>query len=364
LQAQVQAQEERVTAMRKQLLANQGSQQEADSLKQQLADAQEKAGALQLQLNTTNSQADKINAIVAEYQNKLEAKDSAYNEQLKQIAFLNTRLHQKQVQIAGLRRAMNNVQQQSGAQEKDAQAKDLAVSIVEQKAMDDKLNAVRTINAKQIQEIADLKAQLALSQQELHGVPSSDEVEFLRTGLKKATAELSRKNQMLLSIKANADEYAKQFNEQSREFQSLKEQFEDAQEDIQRKDEDFKYKQMELIRFKEQTAIKEGDLEDQIKALSHKTHQPYKAQPKLSIQKMFFHGENDKQKVEILEDQLRGAQKQIDGLETELNQFQRGPAGDKLKQAMEKINSQGHVINVLVQKLQDRGEAVDLSRIQ
>jgi len=356
LQGQLQEKQDQIASMKNDLQAGQDSY----ALKQQLAEAQSSVEQLQQQLTAKTTDAQKINAIVQEYQQKLEAKNSAYNEQLRRLSVLGMRLQQKNAQIAFLQKNMSDLQQQASGQDQEAQAKDLALSMVQQKAMDDKLNALKTINGKQIQEINDLKSQLALTRQELQGMPSSDEVDFLRTGLNKATAELKQKDAMLLTIKANADEYASQFKAQSRDFESLKQQFQDAQEQIQHKDEDFKYKQMELIRFKEQAAIKEGALQDQINALTHKTKMPRTS----FTHRIFVSGKNDAEKIQMLEEQLRGAQKQIDELETELNQFQRGSAGAKMKQAMDKINSQGRVINALVQKLQDHGQTVDLSAIQ
>ena len=145
--------------------------------------------------------------------------------------------------------------------------------VTDKEINEDKLRIVelQTINDKQGKEITVLKTDLALARQQLAGMPSSDEVEFLRAGLKKATLQLSQKDGMLSQIKTNAVyEYEKEFKAQTDEFQSLKEQLQDAYEQINRKNEDLKYKNLEIIRLKERSAVKEGDLEDQIKVLTSK----------------------------------------------------------------------------------------------
>ena len=134
---------------------------------------------------------------------------------------------------------------------------------------------------------------------------------FLRTGLKKAVIQNEQKDAMLAQIKANAQEYEKEFKAQTQEFQSLKEQLQNAYDEIHRKNEDLKYKNLELIRFKERATIKEGDLQDQINVLTRKR------------------GGNSKAPV------------------AEINQYQYTPLSKndplemKLKQALDKINEQG-----------------------
>jgi chromosome segregation ATPase len=185
----------------------------------------------------------------------------------------------------------------------------------------------------QSQEVKDLRTELALARQQLAGMPSSDEIDFLRTGLKNATAQLKQKDEMLARTKANADEYQKEFKEQSQEFQSLKEQLQNAYDEIHRKNEDLKYKNMEVIRLKERSTVREGDLRDQIRELTRKLEAGGKGSQ----------GETHANKVEDRSND---------------------PVRVKLKQALDKIDEQGRMINVLAKKLQESGQSVDLTRVQ
>ena len=164
------------------------------------------------------------------------------------------------------------------------------------------------------------------------GVPSYDEIVFLRTGLKKATEELKERNTAFFKIRDYAREYEKEFKAQTLEFQSLKEQLIEAQEEIKRKDEDLKYKQMSIIRLKE-----------------------------------FAHKGEDPTQVKALQGQLKAVQLENKELQSHLNQWksssQDSPVEVKLKQALEKIDQQGRVIQVLAQKLLDCGQSVDLAHL-
>ena len=59
--------------------------------------------------------------------------------------------------------------------------------MVQQKTMDqmtkeyqDKINGLQAVSTAQLKAIRELKSELALAHQELKGMPSSDEIEFLK----------------------------------------------------------------------------------------------------------------------------------------------------------------------------------------
>ena len=68
------------------------------------------------------------------------------------------------------------------------------------KEYQDKINGLQTTNDQQVQEVKELKIELALARQKLNGIPGSDEINFLRTGLKVATAQLKQKDEMILQL--------------------------------------------------------------------------------------------------------------------------------------------------------------------
>ncbi len=308
--------------------------QQVDSLKTQVQSAQEvkqEADSLKQQLDSKIAQSDKMTLMMANYQKKLESRDSAYNEQLRQILFfknyqarmeaqvadLNAQVQEKEAQVVKIKKDMYDLQQWANAKDSETQAKDLSLAMAQQKAMDekingyqDKINGLQAMDDEQVKEITSLKTDLALVREELAGMPSSDEINFLRTGLKKATIELAKKDQALSQIKADFDEYAKEFKSQTREFKSLKDQLVQARQEMDRQTEDLKYKNMEVTRLKERSVVREGDLQDQIRALT------------------------GKREVLPKGDRLR----------------------EKLQQALDKINEQGRLVGVLTQKLQACGK--------
>ncbi len=268
----------------------------------QLSRKQQQADLLKQELDSKIAQSAQMTLMMSDYQKKLESKDNAYNEQWgqilssknyqarmeKQIADLNARLQEKEAQVVKIKKDMYDLQEWASAKDRNLQAKDLSLSMIQQKMMDEKNN-------------------LALARQQIKDMPNSDEIDFLRTGLKKATAQLKQKDEMLSQIKANADKYAKEFKKQSQEFQSLKGQLQNAYEEIKHKNEDLKYKDMEIVRLKERSA--KSNPHENNNALSKG-------------------------------DRLR----------------------EKLKQALDKIDEQGRMINVLVQKLQEAGQSVNLTQ--
>ncbi len=357
LKAQLQDKEDQITTMQEQLQGAQEANENVESLKQQLAAQQDKVDLLKEELENKIAESNKTTVILGDYQKKLESKDNAYNEQLgealssknyqahleSEILELNARLQEKEVQVVKIKKDMYDLQEQTSDKDRAAQAQDLNSSMAQQKMMDekineyqDKINGLQATSASQVQVIASLRAELTQVRQKLDGVPSSDEMLFLRTGLKKATQQLKQKDAILAQVKANADEYAKEFKEQTQEFQSLKDQLQDAQDEINHKDEDLKYKNLETIRLK--MLLKES----QVKA----------------------HENNASSSLQV---QLKSANAQIRELQVRLNQLKsvsyKDTLGEKLKQALDKIDEQGRVINVLVQKLEANGQSVNLTQI-
>jgi len=301
---------------------NQGLlQMQIQDLKSQLQDKENQIAAMK-------TASDQTTLMLSDYQKKLESKNNAYNEQLgqilasrnyqaqmeKQYADLNARIQQKEAQVVKIKKDMYDLQESTKDKDQDLQAKDLSLSM-EQKMTDEKIKGYQD-------KIRDLTTELALDRERLRGMPSSDEIDYLRTGLAKAAAQLKQKDAMLAATKANADEYEKEFKAQSKEFQSLKEQLQSAYVDINRKNEDLKYKDLAIVRLKERSAIKEGDLSDQVRALTKQLKTSGKIPP----------GNTPENKI------------------------------DKLKQALDKIDEQGRMINVLVEKLRECGQSADLTR--
>ncbi len=376
LRAQLQDEENQISAMKRTVLSDQASQAPLASLRQALTDEQNRESYLKQELASRDAQSKQMTLIIAQYQRRLEARDSAYNEELKsrlhsksdltqleaQITYLNTRLQQKEAELVKAKKEIYDLRDLANSKDRDLQAKDLTLTIMQQKTRmgrikeyQDKIDQLESTNGTQAQEIKGLKTQLALVTQELNGMPSSDEVNFLRTGLKEATTQLKEKEAMLAQIKSNADEYEKEFKAQTLEFKSLKEQLQNAYEEISRRNEDLKYKNLEVTRLKERSAIAGGDLGGQVKTLTQK----------LEMADRELRSKNHENKVEALEAQLMKAKAEIKDLRERLNQFiapsASDPVREKLKQALAKIDELGGVIKVLSHKLEESGQTANLS---
>jgi len=379
LKYQLEDKEGQINGMKIQIQSGRESKEEVDSLRQQLLAQQDASGQLKQQLANKLAESSQMTSMMGDYQKKLDAKNNAYNEQLgqtlsaknyqaqmqKQIDDLSTRLQGKEAEVVTIKKKMYDLQALTSERERNMQAKDLDLSMVQQK-MNEKLNeyqqkadGLQAVNAKQMQELTNLKVQLALARQQIDGMPSSDEIEFLRTGLKKATAELKQKDDMFSQVKANADEYEKEYKDQTREFKSLKDQLQSAYDDIHNRNEDLKYKNLEVIRLKERAAMSQGDLQQQVGTLTQ--------QLDVANKKLMGKGQGNMNMVGALQLQLKNADLQIKDLKDELNQlnssFKNDSYGRKLKQALDKIDEQGQVLNILVDKLRAAGEKVDLVQL-
>ncbi len=200
---------------------------QAGTLRQQLADQQNKVDLLKQELESKTAQSAQMTLMLSDYQRKLESKNNAYNEQLGQglsfnndlarmkgqIADLSARLQEKEAQVVKIKKDMYDLQELTSAKDRDLQVKDLSLSMVQQRMRDEK--------AKEYQE-------------EISGMPGRDKIDFLRARLKKAILQLKQKDKMILKFKADIDEYAKEFEEQSLEFQSFNVQLQNAYEEIAR----------------------------------------------------------------------------------------------------------------------------------
>lgn len=379
LKTQLQAKDDQIAAMKADIQNGKQTKEEADALRQQLATQQDNTDQLKQELENKVAESNKLTLMVDEYQKKLESKDISYNQQLKQIlstrknqsflekqiTYLNTRLQEKEAQVVKIKNDMYDLQESYSAKDKSVQAKDLSLSMIQQKMMDEKINeyqekvnGLQASNDKQLEEVTNLRNELALVRQQFKGVPSNDEVEFLRTGLKKATAQLKQKDAVLAQIKAQSAEYAKEFKKQIREFQSLKDQLQDAYDDINHKDEDLKYKNLEILRLKEQSTTGVSDLQHKVMILSRM----------LEATEKRLMSKTHENRAMALAAQLKIAQLKIKDLQGELNHTKTfskdDPYGEKLKQALDKIDEQGRMINALVQKLQDAGQPVNLTHLE
>jgi chromosome segregation ATPase len=236
---------------------------------------------------------------------------------------------------------MHDMEELIKTKDKDLQERDLNLSIVQQKA-----EAGEVL-------VRSLKTDLALARAQISGMPSSDEMAFLRMGYQKATGELKQKDAVLLSIKANADEYVKEFKEETKQFKTLKEQLEEANEEINRKNEDLKYKNLELVRLKERSVIKESNLQEQIRILTRKL---------VLAEKGVAGARAPENKSEVLQAQLKSAKGEIVDLQNQLDRLKfltkSDTVGEKLKQALDKIDEQGRRISYLAEKLQECGQTL------
>jgi chromosome segregation ATPase len=389
-----------IASLRTKIRSGQVGGVSTDTLKQQLAEQQNKEDLLKQELENKISESNKMTLMMSDYQKKLEAKDNAYNDQLGQIADLNARLQIKEAQAVKIKKEIN-----------EDQSQELSLSMVQQKAMDDKVKEYQD-------QIRSLKAELALEHQELEGMPSSDEISFLRKGLAKATAQIKQKDEMLTQVKANADKYENDYKLQSLDYQNLKGQLQSTYAEINRDNKDLNAKDLEITRLKERYAIEAGGVrpEDaalqaqlkqkdqmlaQVKANADEYERKYKEQSRefqslkdqlqdaydeigrknedlkyknMEITRLKERSPMSKTSVgkipggkeEDLQAQLKIADAQIKDLKAQLKELNIPSKGDviqqKLKQALDEIDEQGRVINILVQKLQDAGQSVDLKQ--
>ena len=245
LKDQLQDNAQQISSLKAKIELHQDTQAQLEMLKQQLADQQNKVDLINRELLSKTAQSDRMTLV---YQKKLEAKDIAYNEQLgqvlsykndqaqmeKQMALLSTQLHEKEAQLVKIRMDMYNLQKSTIAKDQHLQVKDLRDSMTQQKAEDGKINGyqgkvdeLQSAFDRQVKEIKS-KTELALSRQQLAGMPNADEIVFLRAGYNKATMELKKKDALLNQIKTDAQEYEKEFKAKSDDFKSLKDQLQDA----------------------------------------------------------------------------------------------------------------------------------------
>ncbi len=276
---------------------------EMPSLKEQLAAQQDKVALLKTELANKIAESDKLTAMVDIYQKKLESKNNDYNDQLRQVVKLTE----------DMRALRNHVMDRDEA----IQAKELSLSMVQQR-MDEKAEDIKT-----------LRQELALAQQKLQGMPNSDELDFLKNGVKKAAL-------------------------QTKALQSLKEQLAGVQQELSKSQDTQEDKTKEILRLKYLAKMAQQDWRKQVSALTQrldaaqrelqsKTHdsqvEALKAQLKISVQW-----------VKDLQDQI----KKLKGLKGLKGQPQSDDAvRAKLTQALDKIQEQARMINVLSQKLED-----------
>lgn len=313
-----------------------GATGQSDASTVQLAREQQKVEELTQQLDEKKAESSNLNNLVSQYQQKLEAKNSQYNAQMGQVLSSHHDFDQMQKQIADL---TLNLQDRE-AQIRDLQTKDLSLSVIQERAMDDKIteskNTILQLQAKadvQQQEINNLKMELALARQQLNGSASPDEVEFLRSGLKKATAELRQKEDLLGELQAEVNENKGNSKEQGFDLAQVKQQLQKTYDQLSSVQEDLKYKDMEITRLKEQGVLKTGDLQDQIKDLKKKSNQ---------------------NEMAALKVQLQNSQSRVDELEGQLDQYTKNETGGSsdTSDLQEQLNNANTRIQQLEAQLQ------------
>ena len=133
------------------------------------------------------AQSDQMTLMVSDYQKKLESKNNAYNEQLRQmqmlsskndlprmqgqIADLSARLQEKEAQVVKIKKDMYDLQKTMSAKDRETEAKDLSLSVA-----------------------------LALERQKPNGTLGRDEINSLRARLEKAALQLKQKDEMILQL--------------------------------------------------------------------------------------------------------------------------------------------------------------------
>ena len=273
------------------------------SLKEQLAAQQDKVVSLKTELANKIAESDKLTAMVDDYQKKLESKNNAYNDQLQQVI--------------KVKQDMQTLRKHVMDKDKDFQAKELSLSMVEER-MDEKA-----------QDIKALRQELALAQQKLQGMPNDDELDFLKNGVRKAAL-------------------------QAKALQSLKEQLAGVQEKLSKSQETQEDKTKEILRLKYLAKMAQQDWRKEVSTLTQR----------LDAAEKKFDRKTYDNKMMALETRLKASLEKIKDLQDQIKKLKglkgvkEQPQSDdavraKLEQALDKIQAQGRVINVLSQKLED-----------
>jgi chromosome segregation ATPase len=385
--------ENQLATLRAKIRSGQETGGRTDIYKQQLAEQQNKVDLLKQELENKIVESNKMTLMMSDYQQKLEARNNAYNDQLGQIAELNAQLQMKEAQIVKIKKDMYDLQELNSNKEKEDQSKELSLSMVEQKATGEEIKEYQ-------EKIRSLKTELALERQQLEGMPSSDEIDYLRSGMKTAALQLKQKDETISLLKTNADKFENDFKLQSLDYQNLKAQLQNAYGEIHRDNKGLNDRDLEITRLKERYAILAGDWQGTEKKLQGKNYESaegialkaqlkqkdemlaqfkanadeyerkYKEQSKefqsLKVQLQDAYDEISRKdedlkykNLEILRLKVRFPQDKL----IKLGTFSKDDViQQKLKQALEEIDEQGRVINILVQKLQDAGKGVDLTQ--
>jgi chromosome segregation ATPase len=414
LKTQLADEEKQITALRAEIVSEQQTQQQSSALRQQVAEQENRVNLLKQQLDARNSQYNQMSALVTDYQQKLESRNSEYNEQLKQALAtkndqsvqmkaetkdLSARLQEAQAEVVRIKKAMYDLQQASAVKERDVQTRDLSASV-------------------QDTEIKNLKTDLALARQQLNGKPNSEEIDYLEASLKKATEQYKAQAQQITALTAELNEKEQAISKAKVSANEFSKQLQEANDALGEKQEDLKYKDMAILRLKEQykqlqheVKIPQGRYNEmELKRMLKDANEKIKSLEALLKAKPETKGEGDgarlkaalnkideqdsvinelnqklrevqNQKVVLtpapvkevttnnvaaLQSELQMAHMRISNLETHLKELEEASKGDvlkdKLKQAMDQIDRQGKVVNLLIEKLHELGENVDLTK--
>lgn len=393
LRGQLQDQQDAIVKLTAKLQDSFGLRSETESLKAQLASQDRKAVLLKEELANKVAESNKMTALADDYQQKLESKDTAYNEQLQQAVFykkyqadsakqitdLNLRLQEKEAQVVRIKEDLYELQKHAMDKDRSVQTKDLSLSMLQQ-MMD-----------KKTEEMKALRQELSLEHQRLAGMPSSDEIEFLRSGLEKATIQLAARTQELQSLKAFAavkqqgtDARSKEIKDlrqelafakdrlqgmvkseetgslknklrganaalaaQTKIFQKLKGRLQNSEMGLFKSKADLEDKTREIAQLKRLSQMSEQALRKEVSSLTHRLV----LAEKKPANKMY-----DNQMM-ALELNLKSSLEKIKELKAQVKDMEAQPKDnvvkEKLTQALAKIQEQGALINTLSRKLED-----------
>ncbi|MBF0505039.1 MAG: hypothetical protein HQL14_08060 [Candidatus Omnitrophica bacterium] len=271
----------------------QDSKDQVGKLKAQIQDALGAEAQTQSLKEQLAAQQDKVASLKEELKNKIADSDkmtSMMEDYQKKLESKDNAFNEQMQQALTYKQYKTDMEQQISDLNVELRGKDLSLSMVEQK-MEEKIKEMKAI-----------RTELALDRQRLAGIPNSDEIDFLKSGFQKATTQLKQREEDLARIKADADQSRKEIADQNKELQRLKDQLQSTRAE------------------------------------------------QVPSSKKYQH------KAALLEDQLKIANKKIKDLQAQVNQFESESKSDavrvKLKQALDKIDEQGKLIDLLSQKLE------------
>lgn len=330
LTTQLQAEQEHMARLKAQIQSSYQEASEIPALREQLVAQRDKIVSLKTELENKTAESDKLTALVGDYQQKLESTNSATNEQMQQ-------LKEKQAEIIVLKQDMSSLQKHIMDRNKDLQSKDLSLFMVQQR-MDEKSEDIKA-----------LRQELALDQQRLEGMPTSDEVDFLKSGLKKAAVELREKEQEMAQLKAAAGKYPEKLAIQAKTVQNLTEQLQGAQQELSKNQSAQEDKTKEILRLKHLAQMAQQDWNKEAMTLNQKLD----AAEKKFSQKMY-----DRQMM-ALEVKLKEQIQDNDKMRVRLQSLQGRKTVPKALQSLkEQLQNAQQALSKSKQDLEDKAKEI------